>query len=100
MEKQKIIQYLSKINNGQLVNLSSISFRPNKSHRFGLGVIKYDNSWNEYDKKGGSYYTNFPKSAFTHYDEVGLYIVNNSNELIAENLLIIRQDVNLEDIRS
>lgn len=61
---------------------------------FGLGVIKYDNSWNEYDKKGGSYYTNFPKSAFTHYDEVGLYIVNNSNELIAENLLIIRQDVN------
>ena len=62
---------------------------------FGLGVIKYDNSWNEYDKKkDGSYYTNFPKSAFTHYDEVGLYIVNNSNELIAENLLIIRQDVN------
>ena len=61
---------------------------------FGLGVIKYDNSWNEYDKKGGSYYTNFPKSAFTHYDEIGLYIVNNSNELIAENLLIIRQDVN------
>ena len=61
---------------------------------FGPGVIKYDNSWNEYDKKGGSYYTNFPKSAFTHYDEVGLYIVNNSNELIAENLLIIRQDVN------
>lgn len=62
---------------------------------FGLGVIKYDNSWNNYDKKkDGSYYTNFPKSAFTHYDEVGLYIVNNSNELVAENLLIIRQDVN------
>ena len=62
---------------------------------FGLSVIKYDNSWNNYDKKkDGSYYTNFPKSAFTHYDEVGLYIVNNSNELIAENLLIIRQDVN------
>ena len=62
---------------------------------FGLSVIKYDNSWNNYDKKkDGSYYTNFPKSAFTHYDEVGLYIVNNSNEQIAENLLIIRQDVN------
>ena len=62
---------------------------------FGLSVIKYDNSWNNYDKKkDGSYYTNFPKSTFQHYDEVGLYVVNNSNELIAENLLIIRQDVN------
>ena len=66
---------------------------------FGLGVIKYDNSWNKFDNNpyildNGGYYTNYYKSDFGHGDEVGLYIVNNSNELIAENLLIIRQDIN------
>ena len=66
---------------------------------FGLGVIKYDNSWNKFDNNpyildNGGYYTNYYKSDFGHGDEVGLYIVNNSNELIAENLQIIRQDIN------
>lgn len=65
---------------------------------FGLGVIKYDNSWNKYDnwayiQDNGGYYTNYPKSDFQHYDEVGLYIVNKSNELVAENILLIRQDI-------
>ena len=61
---------------------------------FGLGVIKYDNSWNKYDMQdNGSYYTNYPKSDFQIYDEVGLYIVNKSNELVAENILLIRQDI-------
>ena len=61
---------------------------------FGLGVIKYDNSWNKYDMQdNGSYYTNYPKSDFQNYDEVGLYIVNKSNELVAENIYLIRQDI-------
>lgn len=61
---------------------------------FGLGVINYDNSWNKFDKQdNGSYYTNYPKSTFEQYDEVGLYIVNKSNELVAENIHLIRQDV-------
>ena len=65
---------------------------------FGLGVIKYDNSWNKFDNNpyihdNGGYYTNFPKSDFQHYDEVGLYIVNKSNELVAENIYLIRQDI-------
>ena len=65
---------------------------------FGLGVINYDNSWNKFDnwayiQDNGGYYTNYPKSTFERYDEVGLYIVNKSNELVAENILLIRQDV-------
>ena len=61
---------------------------------FGLGVINYDNSWNKFDKQdNSSYYTNYPKSTFEQYDEVGLYIVNKSNELVAENIHLIRQDV-------
>lgn len=65
---------------------------------FGLGVINYDNSWNKFDnwayiQDNGGYYTNYPKSTFQQYDEVGLYIVNKSNELVAENILLIRQDI-------
>mgnify|MGYP004700896915 FL=1 len=65
---------------------------------FGLGVINYDNSWNKFDnwayiQDNGGYYTNYPKSTFQQYDEVGLYIVNKSNELVAENIFLIRQDI-------
>ena len=65
---------------------------------FGLGVINYDNSWNKFDNwayihDNGGYYTNYPKSTFQQYDEVGLYIVNKSNELVAENIHLIRQDI-------
>ena len=64
----------------------------------GNGVINYDNSWNRFDKwayivDNGGYYTNYPKSTFQKYDEVGLYIVNKSNELVAENIHLIRSDV-------
>ena len=66
---------------------------------FGIGVIKYDNSWNKFDNNpnildNGGYYTNYFKSDFQRFDVVGLYIVNNSNELVAENLALTREDIN------
>ena len=64
---------------------------------FELGVFKYDNSWNKYDKnshilENDGYYTNYPKSDFDNLDEIGLYVVNKSNELVAENYKLIQKD--------
>ena len=53
----------------------------------------YDNSWNTFDEvtpNSHEYFEYYPKKTFNLGDEIGVYVVNNNNQLYVDNLKLTK----------
>ena len=60
-----------------------------------IDMVEYDNSWNRFDRnpyiqENQGHYRNYWKEGWNPFDRIGLYVVNSQNELVVDNLCLVK----------